>query len=189
MQAVESFPTYATQSAAFEIVFDLTTKALDACQKLSALSMQTMKETIADSQETMRKAFAAKDAHELFALQATAVEPAAGRALAFLQQFHEIVAATRDEFQKVVEGQYETSKQDLQEIFDKLMQSAPAGSEGPLNAWQAAMLSGATFYESLQLSTRQAVELAENRMASAAAVAVKAANKPNVRSALASAKH
>lgn len=188
MPAVKLDPMYSAQAAALDIVFGMTTKTLDAFQKLSDLSMQTMKETIAESQETVHKAFAAKDAQELFALQVTSVEPAAEKARVFLQQVHEIAAATRDDFQKVVEAQYETSKHSLQEIFDKLLQSAPAGSEGALNAWQAAMLSGATFCESMQKSTRQAVELAENQVASAAAVAASAAHKANIQSARAAAK-
>ncbi|SPD59109.1 Phasin (plasmid) [Cupriavidus neocaledonicus] len=181
-------PMYGTQAAALDIVVGMTTKTLDALQRLSELSMQTMKETIADSQETMRRAFAVRDPQELFALQASSVESAAGKSRRYLQQVHEIAAATRDDFQKVVEAHYETSKHSLQEIFDKLMQSAPEGSEGTLNAWQAAMLSGATFCESLRRSTRQAAELAESQVASAAADAVKAAHKPNIPSARAAAK-
>ncbi|MBF6987651.1 phasin family protein [Cupriavidus sp. IK-TO18] len=188
MPAVKLDPTYGTQAAALDIVFGMTTKALDALQRLSDLSMQAMKETIADNQEIMRQAFAVRDPQELFALQANSVESAAEKSRVFLQQVHEITAATRDDFQKVVEAQYETSKHSLQEIFDRLMQSAPAGSKGALDAWQAAMLSGATFCESLRQSTRQAVELAENQVASAAAVAAKAAHKPNIPSARAAAK-
>ncbi|CAG9164580.1 phasin family protein [Cupriavidus pinatubonensis] len=171
MPEVNLQPMYAAQAAAMDIVFGMTAKTLDAYQRLTELGMQTMKETLANNQETVRQAFAAKSPQELFALQATAVEPAAEKARAFFQQVQEIAASTREEFQKVAAAQYETNKQTFQEIFEKLAQNVPSGSEGAFNAWQAAMTSGASLCESMQQSTKQAIELAETQVANAAAAA------------------
>lgn len=90
MPEVNLQPMYAAQAAAMDIVFGMTAKTLDAYQRLTELGMQTMKETLANNQETVRQAFAAKSPQELFALQATAVEPAAEKARAFFQQVQEI---------------------------------------------------------------------------------------------------
>ncbi|KAF7962494.1 phasin [Cupriavidus sp. UYMU48A] len=182
MPEVNFQPVYAAQAAAMDIVFGMTTKTLDACQRLTELSMQTMKETLVDSQETVRQAFSAKTPQELFALQATAAQPAVEKARAFFQQVQEIAATTRDEFQKVAAAQYETNKHTVQQMFESFAQNAPAGSEGALNAWQAAMASGATLCESMQQSTQHAMELAQSQVASAAAAAT-AAHKGNSQAA------
>ncbi|MBP0624718.1 TIGR01841 family phasin [Cupriavidus sp. LEh25] len=183
MPAVNLQPLYGAQAAAMDIVFGITTKALDAYQKLADLGLQTMREAVADNHETMRKAFAAKDAQELLALQVTLVEPAAEKGRIFLEKVQEIAAATRSDFRKVAEAQFEANKRNLQEVFEKLSENAPAGSEGALSAWQAAMASGTTLCESIQQSTRQALELAENQVASAAAAAANVAHKANAQSA------
>lgn len=181
MPEVNLQPVYAAQAAAMDIVFGMTTKTLEACQKLTELSMQTMKGSIVDSQEAVRQAFSARNPQELFAVQATAVEPAAEKARAYFQQVQEIAANTREEFQKVAAAQFEANKRTWQEIFDKLAQSSPNGSQGPLNAWQAAMASGVSLYESMQESTKQAVGAVERQVASAAAAAA-AAQKGNSQS-------
>ncbi|WER49202.1 phasin family protein [Cupriavidus sp. WKF15] len=188
MPEVNLQPVYAAQAAAMDIVFGMTTKTLDACQKLTELGMQTMKGTIVDSQEAVRQALAARNPQDLFALQATAAEPAAEKARAYFQQVQEIAAATREEFQKVAAAQLEANKRAWQEIFDKIALTAPGGSDGALNAWQAAMASGITLCESMQASTRQAVELAESQVANVAAAAAAAAHKGNSQSERAVAK-
>lgn len=177
MPEVNLQPVYAAQAAAMDIVFGMTTKTLEACQKLTELSMQAMKGTIVDSQETVRQALAARSPQELFAVQAATVEPVVEKARVYFQQVQEIAATTREEFQKVAAAQYEANKHNWQEIFDKLALHAPTGSEGPLNAWQAAMASGVSLYESMQESTKQAVGVVERQVASAAAAA--AAQKGN----------
>jgi len=175
MSASNLKPMYAVQAATLDIVLGLTSKTLDTCQKLTEVSVQAMKESIAEGQENMRKAFAIKDAEELFALQASFIEPLAERTRNYLNQVNEITAAARAEFQKVAEAQYESGMCTMQEAFDNISQSAPNGSEGALNAWQSAMTSTATFYESVNQATRHAIELAENRVADAAATLSSAA--------------
>lgn len=187
MPASNLEPMNAVQAASLDIVFGLTTKALDACQKLADLNVRAMNEGIAASQEHVRKAFAAKDPQELIALQASFIEPAAEKARNYLQQAFEIAAAAGADFQKVAEAQYESGMRNMQQAFDRASQGAPAGSEGALNAWQSAMTSTATFYESIQQATRHAIELAGNHVADAAAAA-SSAQKANAQSERAAAR-
>lgn len=188
MPASNLEPLYAAQANNLELALDLAANSLDACQKLTELGVQTMKESIADSQVNMRKAFAAKDAQELLAWQVSLVEPAAERTRAYLQQVYEIAAAARASFQKAAEARYHANLGVMQQAFDSATQSAPTGAESPLNAWQSAIASTATLYESMQQATRHAFELAENRVIAADAAATNAARKARSQAAAAAAK-
>lgn len=171
------------QASNLDAVFGLTAKTLDVCQKFADLGVQTMRENLADYQENVHRAFAANGAQELFALQASAIEPAAQRARSYLQQVQEIAAAARADFQEVAEAQYSSGLRNLQQAFDNFSQNAPAGSENALNAWQSAVTSTAAFYESMHQATRHAIEFAESRVVEAAAAASTAAQKASAQAA------
>ncbi|QEZ48744.1 phasin family protein [Cupriavidus oxalaticus] len=176
---------YATQAAAMDIVFGMTAKSLDAYQKLTALGVQTMKEAITDSQETVRKALATKDRIELYALQASSIEQAAEKGSASVAQANAIMAALREDFQQVADANYETSKCSLQDILGGLSQQTDP--RGALSAWLAALASANTFCESVHQATKEAVELTESQLANTTAT-VGATQKAKAQSTRASAK-
>lgn len=171
----------AAQAASLDAACGLTAKTLDVCLKLSELGVAAMKANVADYQENVRKALAANGAQELFAVQASAIEPAAERARSFMQQAHEITASARADIQKMFEAQYALHMRNMEQAFDSLSQSAPAGSQNALNAWQSAMTSTAAFYESMQQATRHAIQFTENRAIGAATTASSTAQKASAR--------
>ncbi|BDB29154.1 phasin family protein (plasmid) [Cupriavidus sp. P-10] len=176
---------FVTQAAAMDIVLGMTAKTLDAYQKLTALGVQTMKEAITDSQETVRKALATKDRIEFYALQASSIEQAAEKGSASVVQANAIMAALREDCQRVADAHYETSRCNLQDIIDGLSQQTTSG--GAVSAWLAALASGNTFCESVRQATKKAVELTESQLANTAA-RLGATQKAKAQSAGASAK-
>lgn len=171
------------QADNLDVVFGLTTRTLEVCQKLSELGVHAMKESVADCQRNTHKALAASSAQELFALQASLIEPAAEKARNYLRQTQEIAAAARADFQKMAEVQYESTLRHMRQAFDSLSQNAPAGSENALNAWQSAVTSTAAFYESMQQATRHAIEFTGNHVMNAATAASGAAQKASAQAA------
>ncbi|SOY44540.1 phasin family protein [Cupriavidus taiwanensis] len=158
---------YATQAAAVDVVFGLTAKTLDAYQKLTALGVQTMKESITDSQETVRKVLATKDRIEFYVVQASSIEQAAERGSASVAQANAIMAALREDFQQVADAHYEASKRSLQGVIDRLSQQTTPGDA--LSAWLAALASANTFCESVHQASKEAVELTGSQLANTAA--------------------
>lgn len=162
----------AIQTAGLDVIFGLARKGFDAWQRLATLNLQTVRASIEAGEAQARKALAAKDPQDWFALQTSAFEPAADRLREYMRETYEITAGARGEIEKVMEAQYASGKEALERLFESASQGAPAGSEGAWNAWQSALASTATFCETMQQTTRQAVEQAESHIASAVAASV-----------------
>jgi phasin family protein len=167
----------AVQAASLDIWVGLTNKTLDGFERLVKLNLQTMKSTLANAQENVRKACAAKDAAELLTLQAGLWQPAIEQAQAYRQQLADIAAATRADFAKVAEAQYEASKCKMQEVIENATKEAPPGSEAAVAAWQSALSATTTLCETMQQAAKQATEIAESNWNMAAAAASNAAQQ------------
>jgi phasin family protein len=159
------------QMAGIETLVGLTGKAFEGLEKLLELNLQTMKMTLAETREGARKALSVKDPKEFVELQIELFQPAADNVLAYRRQLYDIFAATRAEFDKVAEVQYAAGKQGLQDFFDSLANKAPAGPAAPLAAWQEAIKVSTTFYESMQTTAKQAMQVAESSFNTAAGAA------------------
>jgi len=168
--------------AGIQTLAGLTGKAFEGFEKLLELNLQTMKTALAETQEGTRKALSAKDPKEFVELQMEAFQPAADRALAYRRQLFEIVAATRAEYEKVAEVQYTEGKQRLQDFLDSLANKMPDTPATPLAAWQEAINATTAFYESMQTTTKQAVQVAASSFNTAAEAASQGARRRTVQS-------
>ncbi|MFJ4292979.1 TIGR01841 family phasin [Cupriavidus sp. NPDC089707] len=173
----------ALHAANLDLLFSLTNQTMVGFQKLTELNLQTMKATLAETQDNLKKAFAAKDVQELLALQASLLQPAAEKAQAYRRQFVEITSATRAEFAKVAEAQYEENKRKVQDVIDNATKAAPAGSEAAVAAWQSAVSAATSLCDTVQQSARQAIEITESNLDIAAAAASNAARQATAQAA------
>ncbi|MFS8973484.1 TIGR01841 family phasin [Cupriavidus necator] len=186
MPTLPTEPISAVQAAGLDILLGLTNKTLEGLQKVVELNLQMTRATLAETQQNTRQAFAAKDLGELLALQASLVQLAVEKAQSYRHQLFEIASATQAEFTKVADAQYEESKRKMQEIVDNALKGAPAGSQGAVAAWQSALTATTTLCDTMQQTTRQALELAEsnlNQAADAASVAAQEAGTQATRAA------
>jgi len=154
--------------AGIQTLAGLTGKAFEGFERLLELNLQTMKTALAETQEGTRKALSANDPREFVESQIELFQPAADRALSYRRQLLEIVAATRAEYEKVAEVQYMEGKQRLQDFLESVVNKTQAGPAVPLAAWQEAVNATTTFYESLQTTAKQAVQVAESSFNTAA---------------------
>lgn len=165
----------AAHKANLETLFGLTSKAFEGVEKLVELNLQAVKASLAESASTAQKAFAVKDAQELLALQASLLQPAAEKALAYGRHVYEIQSATQAELTKAAEAQLADGSQKVQALFDNLAKNAPAGSESAVALAKSALSAANSAFDSVQKATKQAVEIAETNFAAATSVATKAA--------------
>jgi len=161
------------QLAGFEAMVGLTNKALEGFERVMELNLQTMKSTLAQTREGVKKAMSAQSPQEFFELQMELFQPSADNVLEYRRQLTEILAAARVEFEKVAEAQYTTSMGQLQGLIEGAVNNAPSGSTTPLAAWQEAIKASTTLYESMHSTAKQAVEIAENSFNTVAVAASK----------------
>ncbi|MDQ0140048.1 TIGR01841 family phasin PhaP1 [Cupriavidus necator] len=167
----------AAQKANLETLFGLTTKAFEGVEKLVELNLQVVKTTFAENVENAKKALSAKDAQELLALQAAAVQPVAEKTLAYTRHLYEIASETQSEFAKVAEAQLAEGSKNVQALVENFAKNAPAGSESTVAIVKSAISAANNAYESVQKATKQAVEMAETNFQAAASAATKAAQQ------------
>ncbi|NOV26781.1 phasin family protein [Cupriavidus necator] len=150
------------QLAGIEALVGLTGKAFECFQHVTELNLQTMKATLAETQEGLEKVLSVSNPQDLLALQMESIPPATERALAYRRQLIEILAATRTEFDKVGEVQYTAGKQGLHDFIASVTSKTQAGPTAPLAAWQEALNATTMFYESLHATAKQAAQAAES---------------------------
>ncbi|WP_427313141.1 TIGR01841 family phasin PhaP1 [Cupriavidus sp. H39] len=173
----------AAQKANLETLFGLTTKAFEGVEKLVELNLQVVKTTFAENVENAKKALSAKDAQELLALQAAAVQPVAEKTLAYTRHLYEIASETQSEFAKVAEAQLAEGSKNVQALVENFAKNAPAGSESTVAIVKSAISAANNAYESVQKATKQAVEIAETNFQAAASAATKAAQQASATAA------
>ncbi|WP_432259874.1 TIGR01841 family phasin PhaP1 [Cupriavidus sp. TMH.W2] len=178
----------AAQKANLETLFGLTTKAFEGVEKLVELNLQVVKTTFAESVDNAKKALSAKDAQELLAIQAAAVQPVAEKTLAYTRHLYEIASETQSEFTKVAEAQLAEGSKKVQALVDNFAKNAPAGSESTVAIVKSAISAANNAYESVQKATKQAVEIAETNFQAAATAATKAAQQASATARTATAK-
>ncbi|SOZ37739.1 TIGR01841 family phasin PhaP1 [Cupriavidus neocaledonicus] len=178
----------AAQKANLETLFGLTTKAFEGVEKLVELNLQVVKATFAENVDNAKKALSAKDAQELLAIQAAAVQPVAEKTLAYTRHLYEIASETQSEFAKVAEAQLAEGSKNVQALVENFAKNAPAGSESTVAIVKSAISAANNAYESVQKATKQAVEIAETNFQAAATAATKAAQQASATARTATAK-
>ena len=164
----------AAQKASLDTSLGLLNTALDGFRKLVELNLQAVKSTLAESQDNVRETLSSRDPQELVALHARLMQPTADKIQSYNRQVFAILAATQAEVAKVTETQYEAHNRRVQTLVDSLGQSAPVASEAAVAALKSAITATNTLYETVQRTTRQAVEVTESNLNAAGAAASKA---------------
>jgi phasin family protein len=167
----------ATQQANLATLFGLTSKVVEGVEKLAELNLQVIKSTLAETQENTLKALSVKEPHEWLALQATLTAPTAEKVQSYSRHLFEIVSATQAEFARIAQTEYDVYNRRVQTLVEDVAQSAPAGSEAAVAAWQSAITATNTLVETLQKTGQQAVQVAESNFDIATDVASKTARR------------
>lgn len=168
----------AGQKASIETFFGLSNKALEGVEKLVELNLQTDRTALAEASEAAQAALSVKDAQELFALQASLLQPSAEKAAAYGRHVYEIFAGTTAEVGKVAEATVAESQKTVIALVDNAVRNAPAGTENAVALVKSAVAAANNAYESVSKAAKQASEVAEANFQAITATAVKATQAP-----------
>jgi phasin family protein len=160
----------AAQKANVETAFGLANKAFEGVEKVVELNVQAAKSALNDAAENTKAALAAKDPQELLSLQASLLQPATEKVVAYGRTVYDIAAATNAEVAKVVEA----LQKNFLAVVDSAVKNAPAGSENAVALVKSAVAAASNAYESVQKAAKQAAEVAESNFQAMTTSAVKA---------------
>ena len=151
-------------------LFGLTGKALEGVEKLIELNLSTAKAALGEAAQTTRLALSAKEPHELVALQASLLQPAAENAAAYGRNMYDIAASTGAEVTAEAQAK-------LLAIVDMAVKNAPAGTENGVALVKSALAAATHAIETAQKAARHAAEVAETNFKAMSSTAVRAAKK------------
>ncbi|HVZ44437.1 MAG TPA: phasin family protein [Ramlibacter sp.] len=165
----------AAQKANIDSLFGLGSKAFEGFRKLVDLNMTASEAALAEAASTAQSVLSVKDMQELFALQASQVQPLAEKSASYLRFVYEIASTTGAEFGKTFEGQMGDAQKKFLAVVDNAAKNAPAGSETLVAVLKSGVAAGNNALESVQKAVKQAAEVAEANFNAVASTAVNAA--------------
>ena len=165
----------ASQKAAVETLFGLTTRAFEGVEKLVELNVAASKTALAEAAGTTQAVMGVKDAQELLALQASLFQPLAEKTAAYSRHLYDIATGTGAEFGRTFEAQAAEVQKKFLAVVDNAAKNAPAGSETAVAVFKSAVAAGNNALESVQKAVKQATEVAEANFNAVANQAVNAA--------------
>lgn len=162
----------ALNKANLEVAMKFAGVALHGAERILDLQLKAARTAFADSVENAKTIAAVKDLKELAALQDTLAQPTIEKATAYAKSIYDVTAETQAEFGKLVEEQVAEVNKQVVTALDKLVKTAPAGSEVGIATLKSAMAAANSAYENMSKVTKQFVEVTQSNIEAVAKQAV-----------------
>jgi phasin family protein len=167
----------AAQQAHFDTLVDLTAKAFEGVEQLTALNLQTAKSGLEKAAETTYAALSVKDPQALLTLQAGLLQPSADKAMAYGRQVIDIISTAKSEFEKVASEQAAEAQTTFLSAIEAASKNAPEGATSGVALFKQAISAANNAFDGFQKATRQATDAAEANYTAMTASATKPAAK------------
>ncbi len=160
-----------------DLFTNLTSKAFESWEKVVDLNLNVAKASLEDSSITARQLLTAKDPQEFFSMSAAQAQPTAAKAIAYGRHLAGIATSAQAEFTRTAEEQIAEAGRKVSALVDDVSKNAPAGSENVIAIVKSAIGNANAGYEQFSKTTKQAVEVMEANLNTAANQFTQAAEK------------
>jgi len=170
----------ALNKANLEVAMKFTGVALQGAERILDLQLKAAKTAIADSIENAKTIAAVKDLQQWTALKDTMAQPTIEKATAYAKSVYDIATATQVEIGKLIEEQVAEFNKQVVTTLDKMVKTAPAGSEVGIATLKSAIAAVNASYENVSKVAKQFTEVTQSNfeaVATQAAEGVKKARK------------
>jgi phasin family protein len=170
----------AINKANLEAAIKFAGVALQGAERILDLQLKAARSALADSIENAKTIAAVKDLQQLAALKDTMAQPTIEKATAYAKSVYDVATATQAEFGKLVEEQVAEFNKQVVAALDKMVKTAPAGSEVGIATLKSAIAAVNASYENLSKVAKQFTEVTQSNfeaVAKQAAEGVKKASK------------
>jgi phasin family protein len=168
-------PLTAANQAAIEQFNALAELSLANAERLAELGLGAARESVTLAADHARALAAAKDVHEVLALNSAAIEPALKRAYSVSREAFETAAETQNEVKRTLEKQNEELNRAAVAALEEAFRYAPAGSEPFVANLRSAMTAAQAAYENVSAMNRRVYEAAARTVEEGVATAQPAA--------------
>lgn len=151
--------------------------ALEGAERMLEVQLKAAKSAFADGVQQVKAMSEVKDLQELAQLKNTLAQPTLEKATSYVKSVYDVAAATQSEISKLVEEQVSEFNKHVVTGLDKVVKSAPAGSEVAVAAVKSAISAVNSAYDNLSKSAKQFAELTQTNVEAATSQAVHATKK------------
>jgi phasin family protein len=173
----------AFNKANLEVAMKFAGVALQGAERILDLQLKAAKTAIADSLENAKSIAAVRDMQQLSALKDTLAQPSIEKATAYAKSVYDVATATQAEFGKLLEEQVAEFNKQVVAALDRMVKTAPAGSEVGIATLKSAIAAVNASYENLSKVAKQFTEVTQSNFEAVtkqAAEGVKKAKKTPV---------
>ena len=152
----------ALNKANLEVAMKFAGVALQGAERILDLQLQAAKSAFSDGVENAKMLSTVKDLQQLAALKDSLAQPAIDKATAYARSVYDATAATQAEFGKLVEEQVAEYNKQVVATLDKIVKTAPAGSEVGIAALKSGIAAVNGAYENLSKITKQFTDVTQS---------------------------
>ena len=167
----------AINKANLEIAMKFAGVALHGAERILDLQLKAAKTAFADSVENTKTIAAVKDVQQLAALKDSLAQPSIEKATAYAKSVYDVTAATQAEFGRLVEEQVSEFNKQVVTMLDKMVKTAPAGSEVGIAALKSGISAANSAYDNMSKMAKQFTEQTQSNFETVAKKAVNGAKK------------
>jgi phasin family protein len=135
--------------------------ALEGAERMLELQLKTAKIAFADGVQQAKAFTEIKDVQEIAQLRNTLAQPTMEKATSYVKSVYDVASATQAEMNKLVEEQVAEFNKQVVTGLDKIVKSAPAGSEVALAAVKSAITAVNSAYDNVSKSAKQFTEMTQ----------------------------
>lgn len=151
--------------------------AIEGAERMIDLQMKAAKTAFADGIESAKALAAVKDFQQFAALKDTLAQPSMEKATAYAKSVYDLTSETQAEFSKLVEAQVADFNKEVVTTLDKMVKSAPAGSEVGVAAVKSAIAAVNSAYDNLSKVGKQFAQASQANLEAAASQATATVKK------------
>jgi phasin family protein len=167
----------AANKSYLETAVGITAATLQGAERFIDLQLAAAKTSLAENTSNAKALFAAKDAQEVIALQSVIAEPVFEKTLGFSRSLYEVASQTQAEITKLFEARVAEFNKTVVAAMDKVVKTAPAGSDIAVAAIKSAMAAANSAYGTMSKTAKQVAELTEAGVAAATSQVSRAKKK------------
>lgn len=151
--------------------------ALEGAERMLELQLKTAKIAFADAVQQAKAIAEIKDVQEIAQLRNTLAQPTLEKATNYVKGVYDVATATQTEMNKLVEEQVAEFNKQVVTGLDKVVKSAPAGSEVAMAAVKSAITAVNSAYDNLSKSAKQFAEMTQANVEAATTQAAHASKR------------
>jgi phasin family protein len=167
----------ALNKANLETAIKFAGVALQGAERLLDVQLKAARSALSESVESAKAIASAKDLQQLAALNTTLAQPSIEKATAYAKSVYDVTAATQAEFGRLVEEQVSEFNKQVVTALDRMVKTAPAGSEVGIAAFKSGISAVNSAYDNMSKIAKQFADTTRSNVEVAARQAANGSKK------------